>query len=297
MNRILVIGDSIVDHYIFGKVNRFSPEDPTVPVFDIEREEYRLGGCLNVASNLKSLQPRNVVYVTSVLSDFAAKMCDTAGIKAVDSYYIPAIKRDNKLSSSEVILKTRVVNSDTGKQCCRVDNHKTFSAEVLDCFDNVFDRACLKGYDAVVVSDYNKGVIGNKTLEKLRGFEGPIFVDTKKPDLSIWKEMKNPVVKINLSEYLNIKPETDKCLDALVVTLGSEGAELFVNGETKFRLSVDNAIEDPDVCGAGDVFLAGLVSSYLECDNIYEAIRFANRAASRSVTKEGTSTVSFGEIQ
>lgn len=278
--KILVVGDAILDHYIYGSVSRQSPEDITIPVVDVEREEYRLGGCLNVAANIRSISPGADVSLSSVFSRFTGNILEKKGILSDISCVMDERSAAVLKPSPRELVKTRVVRSN-GKHVVRIDNKLRYDDADVELYRSTFP-ANLNNYDAIVVSDYNKGLVNGFTLQKLKDYKGEVFVDTKQKDLSPWK---NFIVKINQKEYREAENWHD--LKRLIVTMGEDGAFLsdpgmWFHGEK---------IESPDVIGAGDVFLAGLVVSYMENKDLHKAINFANTVAAISVKQQGTAEV------
>lgn len=275
--KILVIGDAILDHYVYGRVNRMSPEDPTVPVLDIQSEEYRLGGCLNVAANLKSLSKEDI-HVTSIISDRCKKLLDPRGI--IHSYCYHLLSLDG-------IKKTRVIDVATQKQIVRLDNVEKFEEDFLEEYKFLVNCIEFNEFDCVVVSDYRKGIVNGFVARKLGTFKGTVFVDTKNPNLPMWNSVPNCFIKMNDSEW-------DKAVQQshhpVIVTLGKRGAELRNTQDwhetVQFMVTIKE--EKVDVTGAGDCFLAGLVSNYLETKDISKAIIFANMVAGKSVLQQGT---------
>jgi D-beta-D-heptose 7-phosphate kinase/D-beta-D-heptose 1-phosphate adenosyltransferase len=165
--------------------------------------------------------------------------------------------------------KTRFIDKKSGHQLLRLDVD-SYSKEPLSL------KTITDNYDAVVVSDYNKGFITQTSLENLSSiFDGPIYIDTKKRDLG---KLKGCFVKINEKE----RNECTTVCDELIVTLGAGGA---VYKAEKFE---SEAVEVSDVCGAGDTFLAALVYWHLSTGNIRTAIRMANKAAAVTVQHFGT---------
>jgi D-beta-D-heptose 7-phosphate kinase/D-beta-D-heptose 1-phosphate adenosyltransferase len=286
MVNVLVIGDAILDHYVYGVVSRQSPEDANIPVLDQESEDYRLGGCLNVAANIKSLAyPKVTVYLASVFSPFTGKILEQKGILCDDSCLVDDRRSGTVMPSSRELIKTRYINSDTQKQLLRRDNRKKYLQDDIDryrCSLGNLDR-----YDAIVISDYCKGLVNGWTLRKLQDFDGPVFIDTKKKDLSIWKDLDKAIIKINDKEFA--KSSGAETLKNLIVTTGAKGCTHYTEaGEVHYPTE---PVEDPEVTGAGDVYLAGLVSKFLLEGDIEEAIKFANKVARISVTKKGTTEV------
>jgi D-beta-D-heptose 7-phosphate kinase/D-beta-D-heptose 1-phosphate adenosyltransferase len=179
-------------------------------------------------------------------------------------------------------VKTRLIDSRSRQHIARIDQDR--SAEPLDLSSIDFNQYC-----AVVISDYNKGSVTYEAVENIvRIFSGPVFVDTKKPDLS---RFHGCIVKINESEY----SARYSVNDSLIVTLGDRGAvwrqyrrEQFFNARS---------VEIADVCGAGDTFLAALVYQYLETNSLPEAIEFAIQASAITVQHIGVYAPTLEEIK
>jgi len=173
--------------------------------------------------------------------------------------------------------KHRYVDDKTGQQLIRIDEKR--KTEQVDTSEEN-----LNNYDVVVVSDYNKGFIEEGDIKELRQkFDGPIFVDTKKKDLS---QFDGCFVKINQYEY----EQAEKLTDELIVTYGSKKVEY------KNRTYLPPSVETHDVCGAGDTFLAGLVLRYLDTYSIDQAIKFAMQAAAITVQHRGVYAPTIKEV-
>ena len=171
--------------------------------------------------------------------------------------------------------KTRLVDSRSRQQILRIDNDVQ-SSPIR------FDTAIPK-YDAVVISDYGKGVVDYELVDDLiNEVTCPIFIDTKKTDLA---RFQGAWVKINESEYSKV---TSEC-SGLIVTLGSRGAQCGIVYPTQ-------QIEVVDVTGAGDTFISALAFGYLETQNISTAIDFANRASAVTVQHFGVYAPRIEEI-
>ena len=177
----------------------------------------------------------------------------------------------------ETSTKTRLIDTRSKQQIVRIDNdvHST-SAVITYKLDN---------YDAIVISDYNKGTVSYELIESLRkDYRGPIFVDTKKTDLA---RLEGCIVKINSLEFSQIKT---KCSN-MIVTLGPDGAEC--NGQ---RFSAPR-VEVSDVCGAGDTFLSALAYCYVNTASIEQAIRFAITASAVTVQHLGVYAPTLQEME
>lgn len=290
---VLVIGDTILDHYLYGTINRKSPEDPSISVLDVEEQEYRLGGCTNVAANVKSISSSSInefeVYLSSVFSRFTGNMLFNKGILCDDSCMMQEDIAGKLEPSNHELIKTRVIDKKTGKQLIRIDNKKKYSIYDIDKFiDSVNINNNL---DAIVVSDYRKGLINESIISKLENYKGQVFVDSKNPNLSVWDNIENCIVKVNLKEYQN---KIDYTKHQIIITMGKEGAWL-VKEHPEIEFAVEkfpvDPVNKPDVIGCGDVFLAGLVVEYMTNKDLYKAINFANKCARLSAKQQGTTEV------
>ena len=178
----------------------------------------------------------------------------------------------------ETSTKTRLIDERSRQQIVRIDND-VVSTPIT------FDTDIPNVYDAVVVSDYNKGTVSYELIEELIALSIPIFIDTKKTDL---ERMQGAWVKINELEYSKIKSECS----GLIVTRGSRGA-------SAVHHDIDVAapsVEVVDVTGAGDTFLAALTYQYLDTGNIEQAIRFANQASAITVQHLGVYAPTLKEM-
>ena len=247
---VLVIGDSCDDEYIYGDCSRLNPEGP-IPVLDRTSAEVKPGMAANVNANLRAF-----------------------GI------------RTNLITQKEKIIKTRFIDKKSNYQLLRVDT----TPEVTPLTAPQVKMAFMHGsYDAIVISDYDKGFLDDQRLRVIAdNFNGPIFVDTKK---RILFDKKNVFFKINEKEYNLLDKAHLPSDENLIVTLGSKGVRwrgiIFQPKEVKVF----------DVCGAGDTFLAALVFHYLMTLKMQESIDFANRAAAISVEHPGTYQLTPEDLQ
>ena len=147
------------------------------------------------------------------------------------------------ITNHEDIVKTRYIDSRSGQHLLRVDDEPAIEPWDGDIGSNPWET-----YDAVVISDYNKGFLTYENIENvIRNFRGPVFIDTKKTDL---QRFQGAWVKINELEYSRI---TSDC-SGLIVTKGAEGAIAIHHG----IYCATRKVEVSDVCGAGDTFLSAL---------------------------------------
>jgi D-beta-D-heptose 7-phosphate kinase/D-beta-D-heptose 1-phosphate adenosyltransferase len=248
-SKILVIGETCLDRYVFGACERISPEAP-VPILNIEETGtlVKEGMASNVSTNIISLGQETDLVTTS-----------------------------------NTMTKTRFIDKKTKQQILRVDEFDSCQPMIRA----YLDLHLVNDYDATVISDYNKGFLTQEFLERIvPKLPQPVFVDTKKKDLS---PFKNCIIKINESESKEIKnlPDSSK----LIVTIGSRGAKY--GGE----ILTTNPCEVIDVCGAGDTFLSALAVHYCQFKNIRDAIRFANKCARVTVQKTGVYNVTLGDLE
>jgi D-beta-D-heptose 7-phosphate kinase/D-beta-D-heptose 1-phosphate adenosyltransferase len=175
--------------------------------------------------------------------------------------------------------KTRLIESRSKQQIVRIDDD-------VQSTPIVFDTAIPKVYDAIVVSDYNKGTVSYELIEELIETGIPVFVDTKKTDLD---RFQGAWVKINELEYSKIKGEPS----GLIVTRGAKGASVLHHRIECPAVKVEVA----DVTGAGDTFLAALTYEYLRTSDIRNAVVFANRASSITIQHVGVYAPTLEEIE
>jgi bifunctional ADP-heptose synthase (sugar kinase/adenylyltransferase) len=180
---------------------------------------------------------------------------------------------------SNTSIKTRLVDIRSKQQIVRIDNDVV--SQPLE-----FETAIPKVYDAIVISDYDKGTVSYNIIQEAIATGIPVFVDTKKTDLEL---MQGAWVKINELEYSKIKSECT----GLIVTLGRKGAKV-PHHELEFDAP---EVEVADVTGAGDTFLAALVSEYLTQKDIKAAIPYAIRAASITVQHSGVYAPTWEELE
>lgn len=252
MKRVLVIGDSCIDIFEYGKCNRICPEAPVPILTPLETKESK-GMAANVFANLRSL---------GVFSDI--------------------------LSNIILPTKKRYIDEPSNQMVLRVDSHDFI--EQLDWA--MLYKINFDDYDAVVISDYNKGFLDTDQIEFISKSHPVTFMDTKK-SLDYWC-MDVKFIKINDKEYQeNFTFLKNHYRNDLIVTLGNQGAVL--NGKEKFSIEEEHPVRD--LTGAGDTFLAGLVANFIETNDINKAIKFANKCASWAVTQKGVAIVSLNNIK
>ena len=257
--RVLVIGDSCQDIFIYGDITRISPEAP-VPVFVPTDTEKNDGMARNVSHNIEALE----MHISTI-------------------------------TNKNGIVKKRYVENRSGQMVLRVDEHDYCERIDKKVLEDIRDNKCKPYFsgstdvDAIIISDYCKGFLEEDDIQFICENNDNVFVDTKKK-LGKWIESAD-FIKINELEYKkNHEMLSNGFEEKLIVTLGSKGC--------RYRNTVYSVPEVPvkDVSGAGDTFLAGLVRGYLDTGNIVEGIRFAQECTTIVVQKHGVAVVELQEI-
>jgi D-beta-D-heptose 7-phosphate kinase/D-beta-D-heptose 1-phosphate adenosyltransferase len=303
--RILVIGDVMLDHYIWGDATRISPEAP-VPVIDIARDSWTAGGAANVAANIAGLGARCAVLGFIGADPDGARLRSIIGEKGVEVIGTPG--------NAATIVKTRVMVQH--QQLCRLDRESPPSAYGVDAaeIEKLLLKA-IKACDAVILSDYAKGLLTDKLVSHVtrlaRAEKKFIALDPKpKHQLSFSGLDLITPNKREALQLAGIEPEpgerfpaTDVCARLhdrygtkyVVVTLGEDGMLLGASGRV-LKTIPTAARQIYDVSGAGDTALAALVLALSSGAALEEAAHFANAAAGVVVAKLGTATVSPEEL-
>ncbi len=304
--RILVIGDIMVDHYIYGTVNRISPEAP-VPVVNVKYEKLLPGGAANVMHNVSKLGAK--VFIAGVIGkDYNGGIfTQMVNNQSVDDSAV--IESDD----FETIIKTRVIAHN--QQIVRFDKENTgyFKKKVyLKLLENI--KYLASEFDAVIVSDYGKGVIERKFFNELTNFlklkNKFIALDPKVENFKFYKNVS--ILTPNTNEAsggsdINIKDEkslikaSQKILkkvnsDNLLITRGESGMSLFNRDNKDHRHLKARAKNVFDVTGAGDTVISTLTAAVCAGASVYEACYIANIAAGIAVSQLGTYAVSANEI-
>jgi D-beta-D-heptose 7-phosphate kinase / D-beta-D-heptose 1-phosphate adenosyltransferase len=301
--QILVIGDLIIDHYLWGKSERISPEAP-VQIIDVDNETSVLGGAGNVINNLQSLGAR--VDVISIVSDSITSNELKKLLTDINVETKFLITQKNRIISK----KSRIIASQ--QQVVRYDQESTEDINtesqkmILDIFKKIIGN-----YEIILLSDYGKGVLTTELTKSLisiaKKYKKKVLVDPKGVDFSKYKgaylltpnqkeasQATGIQIKSNAS-LINIITELKNKYDLKIslITLSEDGIAIY---DDNFRIHPTNTREVFDVTGAGDTVLAALgfaLACNLQIDN---AIKFSNLAASVVVSKIGSATASLHEI-
>ena len=298
--KILIIGDLMLDRYWSGIVERISPEAP-VPVVNIEEITERAGGAGNVAANVAALG--RVGQLLSVVGDDESgrRLAGILGKAGVDRY----LHIDPQMRTTE---KLRVVSRN--QQLIRLDFEQDPHGEVLK---KVFGdyRRLIADASVVVVSDYGKGAVENIELliELANTANVPVVVDPKGDDFTRYRRAS--VITPNLAEFKTVAGPCDSPtifeararelvrdleIEALLITLGSQGMVLYLGSGEKYQQG-SVAREVYDVSGAGDTVVAAVSVSMVEGVDWPRILEYANTAAGIVVGKFGTAVVSMDELK
>lgn len=303
--KILVVGDLILDHYIYGGVDRVSPEAP-VPVVWANRERFVCGGAANVGLNLVSLGAD--VTLCGVLGQdrFGKVLLSHIKEAGINTQMIIPDK------SRPTTLKTRILAHH--QQVVRVDwesleflSHHT-NQKILRKIKSMFN-----GFDAVIIEDYGKGVINPLLVEELvnlcKQHDKIITVDPKEEHFDYYQNVTSMTPNLKEAEVAaKIKIHTKKDipligknildrlqLKSLLITLGEDGMMLFANGA--FHHIPTQAYEVFDVTGAGDTVIAVFTLALTTGASYLQAATIANFAAGIVVGKLGAAKVTKQELK
>lgn len=294
--KILVVGDFMMDNYIWCDCKRVSPEAPVL-IMNATRYDKRLGGAGNVCANLQKLGAQ--VFALSVVGD------DEAGRFLAANLHGKFLIQKGRITS----LKNRIVSH--AQQVLRLDDESVedinLEKELLLEFDKIAPN-----FEAVILSDYGKGVLTKKICEhiikKANSLEIPILIDPKGSDYSKYKNAtlltpnkKEAIEALKFSDLngLNLKKGISKLKKDLnlkysIITLSEAGIALF---DDSLHIIPASAREVFDVTGAGDSVISVLAYCLALQVPIIKACELANKAAAVVVSKIGSVSVSFEEMR
>jgi D-glycero-beta-D-manno-heptose-7-phosphate kinase len=310
--RLLVIGDLMLDEFVWGRVSRISPEAP-VPVVEVVSESFFPGGAANVARNVRECEAE--VYVMGVVGKDASADRLRAILEA------NSIRLDGLAAEPDfqTIVKTRIIARQ--QQVVRVDReraHPASAATISRCLDQIAEM--LPNIDGIIFEDYGKGFIGqsfvNEVVRLARAAKKVVTADPNPRNPIEWKRLT--AVKPNRNEAYaaaNIpwhEPDTEPLKDPklletgrrllerwepenLLITLGEQGMLLFSNG-AEYHIP-PRAREIYDLSGAGDTAIALFTLALVSGGTPLEAAEISNHASGVVVAKLGTATVTPAEIR
>ncbi len=303
--KVLVAGDLMIDHYLWGKIDRISPEAP-VPVVEVHSEDFHLGGAANVVNNIHTLG--GIPYVLGLIG------------KDLNGDRMRELFRQNGIENLELIIdenrsttvKTRVIAHH--QHVVRVDREKTDDVE-REVEETILDRfnALLPHIDAVLIEDYNKGFLTERVIramvERCNEQNKIVTVDPKFRNFFAYEKVT--VFKPNIKELeknlgIEVKSEEDfvqaaeHLLDRLeakhvVITRGEKGLTVFTKGEEPISIPTF-AMEVYDVSGAGDTVISTLTLCMAVGCDVASAALIANHAAGKVCGKVGIHPILPEEI-
>ena len=299
--KILVIGDLILDRYIFGKVNRISPEAP-VPVVEVVKESFLLGGATNVANNIVSLG--GMASLAGIIG------IDTSGKTLMEMLKLRNINTEGVFEDKRpTSVKTRVIAHS--QQVVRFDreDRKKLEGKNLDNLLGYITKA-ISTHDGVIISDYKKGVVSSALMSEVvsssKRYNRFVAVDPKIGHFHLYKDVS--LITPNLSEAshgsgVEIKDERSlikagktlieklSCFSVLI-TKGEEGMTLFKRQKGADDINVSHfptmAKKVFDVTGAGDTVIAAFTIARCSGATMEESAVIANHAAGLVVGEVGT---------
>lgn len=303
---VLVVGDLMVDEYVYGKSERISPEAP-IPVLETAHTEYRLGGAANVACNVKALQGK-VALVGALGFDPAAN--EVVSLCRQTDIQLYAVQTHDMVQTTR---RVRLVGQGN-HQLVRVDYgtvRRVSPANMIELIDHALDE--LPSVRCIVLSDYAKGVVSAEVCHYLRQLSRhrgiPWLVDPKPSSEAVDKYHGCTLIKPNrkeaegllgrpLSQTADVEHAGQELVGkfgaAVLITLASEGMRLFTpHGSRKFTATLGKVV---DVVGAGDTVSATLGMALSAGVSLEGACELASVAAGLSVSKPGTATVSLEEL-
>jgi rfaE bifunctional protein kinase chain/domain len=303
--RVAVLGDVMLDRYFWGRVDRISPEAP-VPVVRVTGRSSRPGGAANVAANLHSLGAR--VTLVSVAGD------DAAGVE------LERLVKEHGIDGGALVVepgrhtteKVRIIAQH--QQVVRADfetaaapgagTRERITGELLDNAGR---------FDALVVSDYGKGVVEEESLQRIirhwRSKQTPVLVD---PHIGHFRWYRGatiitPNTKEAASLYgvdldsreqfasVGFRMREDLELDSLLITRGEEGMSLFLEDRRQIDIPTV-ATEVYDVTGAGDTVISVLAAGFASDVPLIDAVVIANQAAGEVIKDLGTSAITMERL-
>jgi len=303
--RLAVIGDIMVDRFLWGHCDRISPEAP-VPVVRLERETLKLGGAANVAANLHALG------VSAHLIGICGDDTTAASLRELLSGMNLATDGLVTLDGRPTTVKTRVIAQH--QQVVRADMEDD-SPLGVDQAAQVLERMKKLGpFDGIVISDYGKGLLTDPVLASVieygRRNGGVVVVDPKKGDYAQYRGVTSLTPNQKEAEQACALPITDAetlsraghllgertDAECVLITRGEHGMSLFKKDDVEYHLPTE-ATEVFDVTGAGDTVIAVYTAALCAGASFREAAGLANHAAGVAVREVGTAAVTVAELK
>ena len=303
--RLAVIGDSMLDRFLWGRVDRISPEAP-VPVVRLEKETIKLGGAANVAANIRALGAEVILCGVWDDDDAGHQMRNLLQDRGIDDGGMVVV------DERPTTIKTRILAHN--QQIVRADREADgpLAAEVVAA---LVDRILAAGpLDGFILSDYGKGVLGDEALARLidlAGHQGrPIIVDPKKGDYSQYRGVTSltpnqkeaaQACALDITDQESLGRAGHRLLErtaaeAVLITRGEHGMALYEAGGAEHHLPTE-ATTVYDVTGAGDTVIAVYTTALAGGASFREAASLANHAAGVAVRELGTVAVTAAQLE
>lgn len=310
--RILVLGDVMIDAYLRGSVSRISPEAP-VPIINLEKQEERLGGAANVALNLLSLGAEPIICTIIGEDRGGDSFMELLQKRGLNS---SAVKQ---LSNRKTTIKTRVIGNN--QHLIRIDEEETASINSVqeEVLINTVKTAIESGVDAMIMEDYNKGLLTENVIKSVIEIANKnnvaITVDPKKDNFFAYqnvtlfkpnlKELKEGLnVEFNLDDFDNTKAEFENAIDLLesklsnaisFVTLSEYG--VFINSKEASKTYIPAHIRKiSDVSGAGDTVISVATLCLTAGLEIKDIAAIANLAGGLVCEMSGVVPIDKGQL-
>jgi len=302
--RLAVVGDSMVDRFLWGTVDRISPEAP-VPVVSIQKETVKLGGAANVAANIRALGAQAVLCGVCGQDEVADRLAGLLAEVGID----PATM--TRCADRPTTVKTRIIAHS--QQVVRTDHEVVLPVadEVAAAILASLDEA--GPVDGIVLSDYGKGALTQTVLDGVieRGhrWRVPVVVDPKQGDFCQYKgatsltpnqKEAEQACTLTVTDEISLRLAGRTLLErteasAVLITRGENGMALFESGDVEHHLPTQ-ATRVYDVTGAGDTVIAVYTAALAAGAGFLAAASLANHAAGLAVREIGTAAVSAADL-
>ncbi len=303
--RVLIVGDVMVDAYMWGEINRTSPEAP-VPVVDVINKENRLGGAANVALNILSLGAEPILFSGIGTDKYGDEL-----IKLLDFHQINKrgiVRSQNRKTT----VKTRVISD--GNHILRIDEEQTDDLNDSGIFDLAETLIDKQNIDVIIFEDYNKGFLSEKLINKVLNLAKinhiPTIVDPKKKNFFCYKGVdifKPNITEINEGLAVNINLKSKKKLflqvEDLIEKIQAKSILLTLSENGIYFQNQERAYSEPahqrtirDVSGAGDSVVAVAALALASGMNGEQMMRIANLAGGLVCEKVGVVPISKKDL-
>ncbi|CAI3942291.1 ADP-heptose synthase [Commensalibacter communis] len=302
---ILCIGDVMLDRFIYGSVQRISPEAP-VPVLQLNDKKEMLGGAGNVTNNILSLGGKAILIGLIGQDEYAVNIKNlTQAQNITDHYLVKSQYRPTICKSRFIAANQQVIRADEESL---IPLHHEEVSQLLRSIDEAISKV-----SAIIISDYGKGVchpiVMKHTMQQAKLHHIPVFVDPKSSDFSLYQyatcvtpntKEASTAVQHPLNNDQDFEQAGEALLNAtqgqaILITRSEKGMTLIERGKPATTIP-SRAREVFDVSGAGDTVIATLTLAYAAGYDLTEAMHIANAAAGVVVAKAGTSTTTIAEV-